>query len=126
MAISRFALIKFLEFVLAAVCVGLHYHSFVDTQTALMLASATFGGYLIITCGVLSGHVLGTPVNRRIDIYFCLLGCMLFIASGSLEVQYFQNMGKSTTRDYGLAKAAVAIINGIFFLVDAVFVYRGE
>ena len=126
MAISRFALIKFLEFALAAVCLGLHYHSFQDTQTALMLASATYGGYLIITCGVFAGHLAGTPINRRIDIYFCLLGCALFIASGSLEVQWFQDKGKSSIRDYGLAKAALAIINGIFFLVDAVFVYRGD
>lgn len=60
------------------------------------------------------------------DIYFCLLGCALFIASGSLAVEHFQNLGKGQLRDYGLAKAALAIINGIIFLVDAVFVYRGD
>ncbi|KAJ1527990.1 hypothetical protein ONE63_007918 [Megalurothrips usitatus] len=126
MAISRFALVKFLEFALAAACLGLHYHSFVDKQTSLMLASATFGGYLIITAGVFAGLLVGTPINRRIDIYFCLLGCALFIASGSLAIEFFQNQGKSELRNYGLAKAALAIINGIIFLVDAVFVYRGD
>lgn len=68
---------------------------------------------------------MSTPINRRIDIFFCLVGCALFVASGAFSIQYFD--GKSGDyRSKGLAKAAMAIINGAVFLLDSLFTWRGE
>lgn len=70
---------------------------------------------------------MSTPINRRIDIFFCLVGCALFVAAGALNIEFFQNYRWSKeTKDYGLAKASMAIINGAIFLVDALLAWRGD
>lgn len=33
------------------------------------------------------GYILSTPINKRIDIFFSLIGCALFIATGALILQ---------------------------------------
>jgi len=60
------------------------------------------------------------------DIFFSVVGCALFIAAGAFIIQYFDGFGKSEYRDIGLAKGAMAIINGVVFLADALLSFRGE
>ncbi|XP_025990832.1 uncharacterized protein LOC105195395 [Solenopsis invicta] len=126
--ITRLSIIKLLELVLVCILIGLHYHSFnAGDQPTAMITMGTFGGYLIILVGLFIGSVMGTPVNRRVDLFFSLIGCALFIAAGSLNIDFFQKMGwKSTFRDTGLAKGSLSIIEGIVFLVDAFLTFRGE
>ncbi|KAG7210585.1 hypothetical protein KM043_012103 [Ampulex compressa] len=101
-------------------------HKVLRTDFA-MLTMGTFGGYLIILIGLFAGNVMGTPVNRRVDLFFSLVGCALFIATGALNIEHFQRIHQARSfRDTGMAKGSISIIEGIFFLVDAFLTFRGE
>ncbi|XP_077288749.1 uncharacterized protein LOC143913078 isoform X2 [Arctopsyche grandis] len=91
-----------------------------------MLTTGTFVGFIIIMIGMAAGYVLQTPINRRIDIFFSLIGCTLFVASGALIIEAYQHSSKGEYRDKQLGKASMAIINGAVFLVDAILTFRGE
>ncbi|XP_011143454.1 uncharacterized protein LOC105185552 [Harpegnathos saltator] len=126
--ITRLSIVKFLELLLVCILIGLHYNSFNagDHHTA-MITMGTFGGYLIILVGLFIGSVMGTPVNRRVDLFFSLIGCALFIAAGALNIDFFQKLSHSSSfRDTGLAKGSISIIEGVLFLVDAFLTFRGE
>ncbi|KAI4498636.1 hypothetical protein M0802_006342 [Mischocyttarus mexicanus] len=125
--ITRLTIIKFLELVLVCILIGLHYHSFnaSDKHTA-MITMGTFGGYLIILVGLFAGGVMATPVNRRVDLFFSLIGCALFIAAGALNIKYFDQFKSSSFRDTGLAKGSISIIQGVLFLIDAFLTFKGE
>ncbi|XP_076169014.1 uncharacterized protein LOC143147560 [Ptiloglossa arizonensis] len=126
--LTRLSIIKFLELLIVCVLIGLHYNSFNATsQHTTMITIGTFGGYLIILVGLFAGSLMGTPVNRRVDLFFSLIGCALFIVAGALNIDYFSNMvHRSSFRDTGLAKGSISIIEGVLFLVDAFLTFRGE
>ncbi|XP_070155983.1 protein snakeskin [Polyergus mexicanus] len=125
--ITRLSIIKSFELLLVCILIGLHYHSFnMEDQHTMMITMGTFGGYLIILVGLFIGSVMGTPVNRRVDLFFSLIGCALFVAAGSLNINYFDKRVKTSFRDTGLAKGSLSIIEGAIFLVDAFLTFRGE
>ncbi|XP_047107393.1 uncharacterized protein LOC124776438 [Schistocerca piceifrons] len=125
--VSKVSILKFLEIALTITCIGLHLHSFAakDANEQLIICG-TFGGFLVILIGIFVGMFTGQPVGRRVDIFYSLAGCALFVAAGALSIQYYENMYKGDLRDKGLSKGALAIINGVCFLLDAVFSFRGE
>ncbi|XP_053983922.1 uncharacterized protein LOC128887305 [Hylaeus anthracinus] len=126
-SLTRLSIIKFLELLIVCVLIGLHYHSFkAGVVHTAMITMGTFGGYLIILVGLFAGSLMGTPVNRRVDLFFALIGCALFIVAGALNIELFQNMYRSSFRDTGLAKGSISIIEGAIFLVDAFLTFRGE
>ncbi|XP_066582763.1 protein snakeskin-like [Prorops nasuta] len=127
-AVTRLSIIKFLELVIVCILIGLHYNSFNagDHHTA-MITMGTFGGYLIILIGLFAGIVMGTPVNRRVDLFFSLIGCVLFITAGALNIEFFRSLAyRSSFRDTGLAKGSISVIEGALFLLDAILTFRGE
>ncbi|XP_031829043.1 uncharacterized protein LOC116425460 [Nomia melanderi] len=126
--ITRLAIIKFLELLIVCILIGLHYHSFnAGSIHTAMITMGTFGGYLIILVGLFAGSVMGTPVNRRVDLFFALVGCALFIVAGALNIDFFSNITwKNSFRDTGLAKGSISIIEGALLLVDAFLTFRGE
>lgn len=126
MGVNRLSIIKFLELALAIVCLGLHYKSVTGNVETDIVSAAAFGGFVVILLGGFVGHLVTSPITRRIDIYFCLAGCALFVAAGALNIQHYDNYWKGETRDYGLAKASLAIINGAIFLVDSLLTWRGD
>lgn len=92
-----------------------------------MITMGTFGGYIIILVGLFAGNVMGTPVNRRVDLFFAVVGCALFIIAGALNIDFFSKLAyKSSFRDTGLAKGSISIIEAALFLVDAFLTFRGE
>ncbi|KZC13824.1 hypothetical protein WN55_05728, partial [Dufourea novaeangliae] len=113
---------------IVCILIGLHYHSFnIGTQHTAMITMGTFGGYLIILVGLFAGSIMGTPVNRRVDLFFALVGCALFIVAGALNIDQFSNLTrKDSFRDTGLAKGSISIIEGVLLLVDAFLTFRGE
>ncbi|CAK1547313.1 unnamed protein product [Leptosia nina] len=125
MAISRLSIIKFLELAITCACVALHYHSYNIDPEIGMLVTGTFIGYLIIFAGAAAGYIMQTPSHKRIDIFYSLIGVCLFVASGAVIIDRFQNAWKGDLRDKNLAKASLAIINGALLLVDAVLTQRG-
>jgi len=126
MAISKLSIVKFLELALTIVCVGLHFKSISGDNVTDFISSGAFCGFAVILIGGLVGHLMSTPINRRIDIFFCLVGCAGFVAAGALNIQFYDNAWKGERRDYGLAKASLAIINGAVFLVDSLLTWRGD
>lgn len=126
--ITRLAAIKFFELLIVCVLIGLHYHSFnAGDQHTAMITMGTFGGYIIILVGQFAGSLLGTSIDRRLDLFFSVLGCVLFVVAGALNIDFFVHLSlKGSFRDTGLAKGVISILQGILFIADAFLTYRGE
>uniref|UniRef100_T1E390 Putative membrane protein n=1 Tax=Psorophora albipes TaxID=869069 RepID=T1E390_9DIPT len=125
MAVSRLSIIKFLELALTISCVALHYKSLGETdELTIMLVAGTFVGYTIILIGLFAGYLLSNPINKKIDLFFSLLGCAMFIASGVLILQAWESGFKTDRRRMAIGKGSLAIINGVLFFIDAVFTFR--
>lgn len=130
MAVSRLSIGKFLELIITITCLVLHYKSLGETDPhTIILASGTFLGYTIILVGLFSGYLLSTPINKRIDIFFSLIGCVLFIATGALIIQawnddFIHSTFKTDARKLALTKGSLAIVNGIIFFCDVIFTFR--
>ncbi|XP_058798873.1 uncharacterized protein LOC131668592 [Phymastichus coffea] len=118
--ISRHTAIKLLELVLVCILIGIYLNEPAGTVSHSFLASGSFLGYLIILVGVFAGGVMGTPVNRRVDLFYCLIGCALFIAVGAIWLDKYSGSGSQKSIGY------ISIIEGVVFLVDAVLVFRNE
>lgn len=68
---------------------------------------------------------MSTPINKRIDIFFSLVGAALFIATGVMIIQEWENaLFKSEARKLALTKGSLAIINGVLFFLDTVLTFR--
>lgn len=134
MALSRLSIIKLLELIVTLTCLGLHYNSMGETvdRHSILLINGTFVGFTIILVGLFAGYIMNTPINKRIDLFFSVIGCALFITSGVLILQFWNDSytGKITgwvskdDKTLGITKGSLSIINGILFLVDFVFTFR--
>ncbi|KAH0948919.1 hypothetical protein HN011_008068 [Eciton burchellii] len=122
--VTRQATIKIFELILVCILMGLHSHSFAGDQHIEMISMTTFGGYLVILVGLLIGIFRETPVDRSMGLFFTIIGFVLFIITGALNVDYFDRLNKSQLRDIGLSKGSLSIIQGIIFLIDAIITYR--
>ncbi|EEB11163.1 conserved hypothetical protein [Pediculus humanus corporis] len=110
------------NYLLTITCVGLHYHSFeANDKYGLIVSTGTFCGFLIILIGVYAGYLFSMPISKRIDAFYSICGCALFVASGALSIDHFQHKKyDKELSDIGLAKGSLAVINGLVFLVDAI------
>lgn len=125
MAVSRLSLVKFLELAVTISCVALHYKSLGETdELTIMLVSGTFVGFSIILIGLFAGYMMGNPINKKIDIFFSLIGCAMFIASGVLILQAWESGFKTERRRLAISKGSLAIVNGVLFFFDSVFTFR--
>ncbi|XP_017763934.1 PREDICTED: uncharacterized protein LOC108553515 [Eufriesea mexicana] len=128
MALNKATIIKILELVLVCVLIGMHYHSFTDAGiNSAMITMGTFGGYLIILAGIVIGIILGTAIDRRLDMFFSVVGLVLFVISGALILDHFTNsVYHGSFRNTGIAKGCISLVEGVLFLLDAVFSFRGN
>lgn len=125
MAVSRLSIVKFLELAVTISCVALHYKSLGETdELTIMLVSGTFVGFSIILIGLFAGYMMGNPINKKIDIFFSLIGCAMFIASGVLILQAWESGFKTERRRLAISKGSLAIVNGVLFFFDSVFTFR--
>ncbi|KAL9696029.1 hypothetical protein quinque_015314 [Culex quinquefasciatus] len=143
MAVSRLSLVKFLELVsfllfffinvfffffevaVTISCAVLHYKSLGESdELTIMLVAGTFVGFSVILIGLFAGYLMGTPINKKIDIFFSLIGCAMFIASGVLVLQAWESGFKTERRRLAISKGSLAIVNGVLFFFDAVFTFR--
>ncbi|XP_046433126.1 uncharacterized protein LOC124185936 [Neodiprion fabricii] len=127
-SLTKLSIIRLFELVMVCVMLGLEYHSLAASSNyTIMLTMGTIGGYLIILVGLFAATMMGTPVNRRVDLFFSVVGCVLFIIVGAVTIDYYQHVSNyQNLRDIGLSKGSIAVIEGVFFLVDAVFTFRGD
>jgi hypothetical protein len=97
-----------------------------------MLINGTFVGFAVILVGIFAGYLLNTPINKRLDIFYSIVGAIMFIASGVLILQYWNDSvgGKiigafsNDNKNTGYAKGGLAIVNGVLFIVDVFFTFR--
>ncbi|XP_073835407.1 uncharacterized protein [Musca autumnalis] len=124
---GRIGVVKFLELGFAIACLVLHYYSFDDRDIATsLLATGSFSGYIIVLIGVFVGAMMRAHIHRRIDIFFSIMGCALFIASGVFVIEAWEYSFRTRTRDLALIKASLAIVNGVLFGFDAIFTFRDK
>lgn len=125
---TRLTLIKLIELGLAVAIYWLHYNTFEESEHIKMfVVSTTFLGFLVVVVGTFLGLITGNPVNKTVDMYFCVAGAILYIASGSLSIQHFQGWTfRSSVSNMGLTKGSLAIIQGAVFLVDGFFTFKAE
>ncbi|CAH0773933.1 unnamed protein product [Bemisia tabaci] len=129
MPITRITGVKFIELILTIIIFFLHYKSFESNDThSLFLSTATFAGYFIIMLGSFVGYLTGNPINKKIDLFFVVVGAILFLLCGYFAIDHFSHGLRldSKSTNLGLTKGWLAVLNGVFFVIDAVFTYRGE
>lgn len=60
-------------------------------------------------------------------MFFCVVGAILYIASGSMSINHFRNWRfGSDQANLGVALGSLAIVQGALFILDAFFVFRIE
>lgn len=73
---------------------------------------------------------MSTPINKRIDIFFSLIGAALFIATGAIILSDWNDNKNSLLnrfdddRNLYPTKGGLAIANGVLFFLDVVFTFR--
>lgn len=61
------------------------------------------------------------------DLFFSIVGCILFVIVGALILDHFINsVYRGNFRNTGIAKGSISIVQGVLFLVDAAFAFRGN
>ncbi|XP_037938216.1 uncharacterized protein LOC119671587 isoform X2 [Teleopsis dalmanni] len=124
---SRLDLMKAGELGFAIACLTLHFYSFNDRDIVTsFLATGTFTGFIIVVVGVFAGVLMRAPIHKRIDIFFSVLGCALFVTSGVFIIESWEYTFRTRTRDLALIKAALSIVNGVMFGFDAIFTFRDK
>jgi len=121
-------LFKVIELIFSGLCIAL----IVVKDLALihpLLTAGTFVGFAIILGILIIALVINHPVEKRLDMIISIVGVCLFMASGAVIIDYYNN---TTTlfnlnkeyKNYGLALGSMAIIDAVVFLVDLVFTFR--
>ncbi|XP_013113567.1 uncharacterized protein LOC106091563 [Stomoxys calcitrans] len=124
---GRISVVKFLELGFAIACLALHFYSFDDRDIITsFLATGTFSGYIVVVIGIFAGAMMRAHIHRRIDIFFSVLGCALFVASGIFIIEAWEYSFRTRTRDLALIKASLSIVNGVLFGFDAIFTFRDK
>lgn len=65
-------------------------------------------------------------INKRLDIFFSLMGSALFEASGVLIIEAWEHSFRTRTRDLAILKGSISIINGVLFLFDCIFTFKDK
>lgn len=132
---------------LSIVCCYLHFYSFDDGDLMTgFIATGTFCGYVIILIAIMAGecpfmfihitenskryqdwiagYMMKASINKRINLFYSLMGSGLFLVSGVFIIQAWEHAFRTRTRDLAITKGAVSLINGIIFLMDTIFTFR--
>ncbi|KAG5684254.1 hypothetical protein PVAND_013490 [Polypedilum vanderplanki] len=119
------SVVKFLELCLSICCTYFHFYSFSDDDLVTeFIATGTFCGFCIILTAVMAGYLMKAQINKRIMLFYSLLGSALFLTSGVFIIQSWERAFRTRTRDLAMTKGVVSIINGVIFLMDTIFTFR--
>ncbi|XP_072392961.1 uncharacterized protein [Diabrotica undecimpunctata] len=126
MAPNRLCIIKIVELIIAVVCIVLHAESRstkYDLDTTSIIA---YGSFIIILLGEAAAYFLKCPLDKKIDIYYSIVGCSLFLATGILNMLRYTDYSSSRWKTFGIFKSLFSLVNAVLFAVDAFFTYKGE
>nr|CAD7585829.1 unnamed protein product [Timema genevievae] len=118
-------IIKLIQLGISCICMGLHAHSVFERYSESILLPVVYGGYIIILTGLIVGYFTKERAPKTIDLIYTVAGLPLFIAAGAVGVHFYHTNSyryqwQPTIINTGLACGSLAIINGVFFLVDSV------
>ncbi|XP_014243829.1 uncharacterized protein LOC106663480 [Cimex lectularius] len=127
MASSKTLAMKVVELALAVIIYWLHYETYEAEQLLHQFIIMTaFAGFLIVVIGSLIAYLTGGSNAKHSDFFYCIAGGILYIVAGALSIHHFRKWRfSSSTTNLGLAKGAMAIIQGFVFFADIFFVYSG-
>ncbi|XP_055383041.1 uncharacterized protein LOC129613123 [Condylostylus longicornis] len=121
-------LLRIVELAVAIGCIAL-----VETKGIIlprqMLTCGTFVGFTIICAVLVLGHIISSPLDKRVDMLISIGGVILFIATGAVIIDAFKDtttifgVGKEY-KDYALATGGLAIIDAVVFLIDIFITFR--
>lgn len=128
MAINRLTIVKIAELVLGIAILCIHFNTLEEPGTFnMIIVTGTYAGFLIVIIGSFIGFLTGNSINKTIDLFFCVVGAVLYIFAGILTYKHFHGWTFNTSHaNVGLTKSGLAIIQGIVFIVDAFFTFKLE
>ncbi|XP_046399715.1 uncharacterized protein LOC124166110 [Ischnura elegans] len=127
--------IKIVELALAMLCCGLipnpFYHSLHSTMHHVALSYVTFAGYILINAVLIITYLTEENVPKRMATLFSLVGCILFIASGSVIIEDWRTVKNSIIlrpskqyMDQMIAAGIISLFNGAIYLVDVGLTFK--
>ncbi|XP_034830980.1 uncharacterized protein [Maniola hyperantus] len=120
-------IIKLMELMLAIACLTLHNYSYDLTDiSTLMLCSGTYVGYVVVLSGEIVGEMIFAPLDLVQDMYFGIVGVVLFSMSGGLilsartKSSIYPRTGNQTI---ALVTGSLAVLNALVMLFDLSLAY---
>ncbi|XP_045771448.1 uncharacterized protein LOC123871601 isoform X2 [Maniola jurtina] len=119
--------IKLMELMLAIACLTLHNYSYDLTDiSTLMLCSGTYVGYVVVLSGEIVGEIIIAPLDLVQDMFFGMVGVVLFSISGGLilsartKSSIYPRTGNHTI---ALVTGSLAVLNALVMLFDLSLAY---
>ncbi|XP_046399539.1 uncharacterized protein LOC124165979 isoform X3 [Ischnura elegans] len=127
--------LRLIEMVFCAVLFGLLIHicSAIALMSYLSTMYVTFGGFLLITATDVISQLAADPIPDTPMFLLSLAGCALFLTTGGLSLDTLFDHTSKIAEDGAKIKmldmelifmAALSILNGVIFLVDAALIFR--
>jgi len=89
------------------------------------LGHLTTAAWLIINPIIIIGIILDTPMSWTLDSLFSIIGAFLYIASGSVAIDYWSLSRSISSNDKnanaGFTMGGFCIITGLVMMMDATF-----
>ncbi|KAK6643280.1 hypothetical protein RUM43_004785 [Polyplax serrata] len=87
-------------------------------ENGAIFADITYGSYIIIVIGLIIGQCSGELQRcRKLENFFLLVGALLFIAAGSLELAALESVEERLV-DNAAILGVVSLLTGFLFLID--------
>ncbi|XP_046399532.1 uncharacterized protein LOC124165979 isoform X2 [Ischnura elegans] len=129
--------LRLIEMVFCAVLFGLLIHicSAIALMSYLSTMYVTFGGFLLITATDVISQLAADPIPDTPMFLLSLAGCALFLTTGGLSLDTLFDHTSKIAEDGAKIKmldmelifmAALSILNGVIFLVDAALIFRDQ
>jgi len=117
------AIMTLIELVVTIICVALVTDMWYVAMTPIktVVVNGTLVGYMMLSTVIILGFVLDAPLDRRLVQLIRLPGAVMFIASGIIMMEAWQNFG--SRGDRLLIAGILAPVNGVVYLVDFVLNY---
>ncbi|XP_028133482.1 uncharacterized protein LOC114328733 [Diabrotica virgifera virgifera] len=126
MAPNRLCIIKIVELAIAIVCMVLHSSTHTADYDIDTTSAITYGAFIIILVGEAAAYFWKCPLDKKIDIYYSIVGCSLFLATGIFNILRYTDQSGSKNKTMGIIKALFSLVNGVVFALDAFLTYKGE
>ncbi|XP_065571854.1 protein snakeskin-like isoform X2 [Artemia franciscana] len=130
-------ILKFMELLIALVCVALlrHYDlhfggelNMASFRDRYLVGSITIGGMILVTAPLIASYLFGsgdTSYRAPLEGLYGLMFFIIGISSGCLAIEYYRSFEIYTPIvRAGLSMGSLLIINSFFYLLDAVLAFQ--